>query len=322
MEAEALYKKRLAKGKLRQRKEEKTDLEIVASSLANSSCRMYARVRMNQPDKWPEADPQFPEVAFVGRSNVGKSSLLNTISVFGTIARVSPMPGKTTEAAWFRNRKVKLDVVYMPGYGFNDRAKLFGPEAIEFVRKRTSLKCIYVLIDARHGFKRADHEWLEELGNVGPTKQVILTKCDLLTPKDLVKMASLVRSDLEVHRRVEQKLLLSSTTTYSGIHEIRLDLCRRCGCDTRLKRMRYTDEFPFDVPDSNRNAPRGTRRFPASPPTDDQLISAAHVQRNPPEDEEMAREVLGGPGGRAFQDLQGRRMRTPAERPRRRWAEG
>lgn len=206
-----------------------TKMEKMADTLATSRCRRYAKGTLNNPNSWPDPDPKFPEVAFVGRSNVGKSSLLNKISLFGTVAAVSAMPGRTRHVSWYRNRKIKLDVLDMPGYGHADRARVFGPAALEFVKQRTSLRALYVLIDARHGFKRTDHEWLGELGTDGPPKQIILTKCDLVAPKRLVKIASLARSDLEAFRRVEHKLLLCSSVTEAGVHDIRLDICRRCG---------------------------------------------------------------------------------------------
>ncbi|CAE8695271.1 unnamed protein product, partial [Polarella glacialis] len=157
-----------------------TDVDVKATQLQFSKCWRYARAGLHEPNQWPEADPAYPEVAFVGRSNVGKSSLLNQICNFGTIAAVSSKPGRTKHAAWYRNRKVHLDIIDMPGYGHADRAKVFGPEALAFVKARTSLKAVYILIDARHGFKWTDHEWLAELGNEGPRKQVILTKCDMV----------------------------------------------------------------------------------------------------------------------------------------------
>jgi len=153
---------------------------------------------------------------------------LNKVSLFGTIAAVSSMPGRTKHVSWYRNRKVGLDVLDMPGYGHADRARVFGPAALEFVKQRTSLRALYVLIDARHGFKKTDHEWLRDLGGDGPMKQVVLTKCDLVAPQRLIKIASLARSDLEAFRRVDHKLLLCSSMTEAGIHDLRVDICRRC----------------------------------------------------------------------------------------------
>lgn len=216
-----------------------TELDMLANSLATSRCHRCAKGTLINTSTWPDPDPKYPEVAFAGRSNVGKSSLLNNVSAFGTVAAVSNMPGKTKHVSWYRNRKVKLDVIDMPGYGHSDRARVFGPAALEFVRKRESLRCLYILIDARHGFKHTDHEWLEELGWKGPQKQVILTKCDLVPAKKLIQIASLARADLEQHRRVEHKLLLCSSAMGSGLHDIRADIVRRC-C---LESPRERDDF-------------------------------------------------------------------------------
>lgn len=206
-----------------------TALDQKANQLASSRTTLFAKVPLLHSDKWPKPDPSYPEVAVIGRSNVGKSSLLNRISSFGTVAKVSSMPGQTKQAAWYRNRKVRIDFIDMPGYGHSDRARVFGPEALEFVRNRTSLKGLYVLIDARHGFKWSDHEWLSELGSSGPMKQVILTKCDMVPKKRLIQIASLARSDLEGYKRVERKILLCSSAWQSGFHDLRKDVCQRCG---------------------------------------------------------------------------------------------
>ncbi|CAE6958801.1 engB [Symbiodinium natans] len=209
-------------------KAEPTALDRVAGSLATSRTRLFAKAPLLHSNKWPRPDPAYAEVAVIGRSNVGKSSLLNKVSQFGTVARVSNMPGQTKEAAWYRNKKVKVDFIDMPGYGHSARARIFGPEALDFVRNRTSLRGLYVLIDARHGFKWSDHEWLSELGSAGPMKQVVLTKCDLVPDKRLIEIASLVRSDLESYKRVERKVILCSSAWLTGFQELRKDICQRC----------------------------------------------------------------------------------------------
>ncbi|CAE6955963.1 engB [Symbiodinium sp. CCMP2592] len=214
--------------KFKQKKVEPTALDRIADSLASSRTRLFAKAPLQHSRKWPKADPAYAEVAVIGRSNVGKSSLLNKISQFGTVARVSSMPGQTKEAAWYRNKKVKVDFIDMPGYGHSARARVFGPEALDFVRNRTSLRGLYVLIDARHGFKWSDHEWLSELGSAGPMKQVVLTKCDLVPDKKLIEVASLVRSDLESYKRVERKVILCSSAWLTGFRDLRKDICERC----------------------------------------------------------------------------------------------
>lgn len=215
--------------KLKTKPKEPTALDLKANQLASSRTRLYAKAPLLHSKHWPKPDPGYPEVALIGRSNVGKSSLLNRVSQFGTVAKVSSMPGQTKQAAWYRNRKVRLDFIDMPGYGHSARAKVFGPEALEFVRNRTSLRALYVLVDARHGFKWTDHEWLTELGSAGPMKQVILTKCDMVPRKRLIQIASLARSDLERYKRVERKILLCSSAWQTGFHDLRKDICQRCG---------------------------------------------------------------------------------------------
>eukprot|EP00929_Paragymnodinium_shiwhaense_P116626 TRINITY_DN8630_c0_g4_i1.p1 TRINITY_DN8630_c0_g4~~TRINITY_DN8630_c0_g4_i1.p1 ORF type:complete len:491 (+),score=76.10 TRINITY_DN8630_c0_g4_i1:75-1475(+) len=206
-----------------------TPADKLANTFGMSSCTRHASATLGAWDKHPKPETKYPEVAFAGRSNVGKSSLLNKVSAFGTVAAVSSMPGRTKHVTWYRNRKCEIDVIDMPGYGHSDRARLFGPAAMEFVTKRTSLQVLYVLIDARSGFLQSDYEWLAELGKDGPMKQIILTKCDMVPAKKLVRMASLVRADLELFRNTEHKLLLSSAAWATGMHEVRMDILRRTG---------------------------------------------------------------------------------------------
>jgi len=266
-----------------------TQLDKTANLLASSRCARFAKASLNSPSNWPDPDQRYPEVAFIGRSNVGKSSLLNMISMFGSIAAVSPMPGKTKTANWFRNRKVKLDIIDMPGYGHSDRAQIFGPAALEFVKQRTSLRCLYVLIDARHGFKRTDHEWLSELGRAGPPKQVILTKCDMVAPKELIKIASLVRSDLEAYKRVDYKVLLCSSVWASGLHDIRKDICRRCGL--KDKQTEFVHEPPPWVESPARELP--IQRPPPPRRSSDRFGEAAS-QTNDPGNYESGSLATGG----------------------------
>jgi len=219
------FKRGTEKGKM----EKITPMDRLVETLSVTASREYARAPLASPDLWPKPDRAFPEVAFAGRSNVGKSSLLNRISEYGSVAKTSPNPGETTELIWYQNRKTRLSIIDMPGYGFANYAQIFGPDAIKFVTERTSIKRLYVLIDARHGLKRADHEWLEALGHKGPMKQIILTKCDAVNPKQLLTIASLVRSDLMVHKRCVQKVLLTSANHKTGLDELRLDILSACG---------------------------------------------------------------------------------------------
>lgn len=215
-------------------------LEDKIRALATSSCHRYCRAVLTATSQFPKPDARYPEIAFIGRSNVGKSTLLNKISRFGTVASMSDLPGRTKDVAWYRNRKVGIDFIDMPGYGFAARARVFGPDTLAFVKERKSLACVYVLIDARHGFKTADHEWLTELGREGPMKQIVLTKTDLVPQRQLIQMASLVRADIETHKRVQRKLLMVSAVYGQGLYELRSDIIQRCGKDKYFKR--HSDE--------------------------------------------------------------------------------
>jgi len=222
-----------------------TPLDDVADSLASSRCYRHAKASLNTPDDWPAPDPKYPEVAFIGRSNAGKSSMLNKVSRFGTVAKVSATPGETKQAHWYRNRKVGLDVIDLPGYGYTSRGRGFSESVLEFVKERASLVCLYLLLDARNGLTRDDFEWLSELGGAGPPKQIILTKCDLVPKKRLIKLASLVRADLAAFKRTTHKLLLCSSAWNTGMHEIRVDICRRCGKEPVTSEGPSKDDIPF-----------------------------------------------------------------------------
>eukprot|EP00933_Yihiella_yeosuensis_P077061 TRINITY_DN8714_c0_g1_i12.p1 TRINITY_DN8714_c0_g1~~TRINITY_DN8714_c0_g1_i12.p1 ORF type:complete len:629 (+),score=61.64 TRINITY_DN8714_c0_g1_i12:50-1936(+) len=251
---------RQMKGLTKGKKKELKDVDVKAETLRCSAFARLDKVTLHYESSYPTASDLYAEVAFIGRSNVGKSCLLNQMSTFGTVAPVSPMPGKTKQLNWYRNRKAKIDIIDMPGYGYAARAKVFGPATLQFVKGRKSLKALYVLIDARSGFKATDIEWLSELGTDGPIKQVILTKCDMVPQKKLIQIASLVRADLEQFKRVEKKLILVSSLYMMGLHDLRVDIIRRCGrqhsdIDVNSPIRRKKDKFPFLVEKTERAPP-------------------------------------------------------------------
>src|SRR6476469_9900386 len=128
------------------------------------------------------------EIAFAGRSNVGKSSLINALTGRKNLARISRTPGRTQELVFFTGDE-NLNVVDMPGYGYAAAAK----SKIEawtalidaFLRGRSNLARVYVLVDARHGLKSTDDPALDALGQVAVSHQIVLTKCDELKPSEL-----------------------------------------------------------------------------------------------------------------------------------------
>src|SRR5262249_6876785 len=128
------------------------------------------------------------EIAFAGRSNVRKSSLLHALPGRKTLARISNTPGRTRELIFF-NGDDSLNVVDMPGYGYAAAAKskiAAWTELIDaFLRGRSNLARVYVLVDARHGLKTADDVALDALGQSAVSHQIVLTKCDAVKPSDL-----------------------------------------------------------------------------------------------------------------------------------------
>lgn len=126
-------------------------------------------------------DEKHPEVAFIGRSNVGKSSLINAVMRRKKLARTSSTPG-ATRAIHFYEVPNTFRLVDLPGYGFAKLSKTHSAQLADLIwsyfSQRRVLKCVYVLIDGRHGLKKVDIEMLEQLADIGVATQVILTKGD------------------------------------------------------------------------------------------------------------------------------------------------
>jgi GTP-binding protein len=139
------------------------------------------------------------EIAFAGRSNVGKSSLINALTGRKNLARISRTPGRTQELIFFSGGD-NLNVVDMPGYGYAAAAKskvAAWTELIHaFLRGRSNLARVYVLVDARHGLKPTDAPALDALSQAAVSHQVVLTKCDEVKPADLAGRIAAVEAGL------------------------------------------------------------------------------------------------------------------------------
>jgi len=173
---------------------------------------------------WPLAER--PEVAFIGCSNVGKSSLLNSITRTMKLAEAKDDPGVTRSINWYKCSRLPIDVIDLPGYGFAKGAD-YGNLLLDFVTTRKALRALYVLIDARCGLRPRDWEWLQLLGDAGPEKFFVLTKSDLVTPKDLAKVATIVLQDLQCVPRTSQRLLILSARNGTGMHDLRYHMAAR-----------------------------------------------------------------------------------------------
>jgi GTP-binding protein len=171
-------------------------------------------------------DPDVPEVAFCGRSNVGKSSLLNALTGRTSLARTSITPGRTQELNFFDvGEPVSLRLVDMPGYGF---AK--APPAVvekwkrlvrDFLRGRVVLKRTLLLIDARHGPKPVDVEMMHMLDGAAMGYRIVLTKADKIKASDLAAVVGVTETEARKHPAAYPVVHVTSAETKLGIAELR-----------------------------------------------------------------------------------------------------
>jgi GTP-binding protein len=169
------------------------------------------------------------EIAFAGRSNVGKSSLINALTGRKNLARISRTPGRTQELIFFTGSE-SLNVVDMPGYGYAAAAisKIAAWTALidAFLRGRSNLARVYVLVDARHGLKPTDDPALDALGQAAVSHQIILTKCDELKPAELSSRIAEVEAALAKRPAAFPTVLATSSRNGSGIPELRAAIAR------------------------------------------------------------------------------------------------
>jgi GTP-binding protein len=169
------------------------------------------------------------EIAFVGRSNVGKSSLINALTNRGALARTSRTPGRTQELIFFASDD-RLILVDMPGYGYAAAPKAKVAAWTELIhayfRGRANLKRVYVLLDARRGLGPADAPVLDVLDNAGVSYQLVLTKADEATPKELATGLGAAAAALAVHPAAYPDVLATSAKSGAGIPELRAAIAR------------------------------------------------------------------------------------------------
>jgi GTP-binding protein len=169
------------------------------------------------------------EVAFAGRSNVGKSSLINALTGRRALARTSHTPGRTQELIFFAG-PAKLTLVDMPGYGYAaaSKAKVKAWTALihAFLQGRANLARVYLLIDARHGLKALDEEVLETLDQAAVNSQVVLTKTDATKASERAALFAATEAALAKHPAAHPELLSTSARTDAGIPELRSAIAR------------------------------------------------------------------------------------------------
>jgi len=172
-------------------------------------------------------DPTVPEIAFAGRSNVGKSSLINAVTNRSKLARASNTPGRTQELNYFDVGRDPLvfRLVDMPGYGFaeapKDMVKRWRFLINDYLRGRQVLKRALVLVDARHGLKDVDRDVMKMLDDAAVSYHLVLTKADKVKPTELEKTIDAIRLEAAKHPAAHPLILPTSSETGNGIAELR-----------------------------------------------------------------------------------------------------
>jgi GTP-binding protein len=171
------------------------------------------------------------EVAFAGRSNVGKSSLINALTGRSALARTSHTPGRTQELIFFEGpERSGFRLVDMPGYGYASapKAKVASWTALihKFLQGRSTLARVYVLIDARHGIKDVDLEVLKTLDRSAVSYQVVLTKADQVKANELQEKIAATMAVLAKHPAAFPEVLVTSSRSGAGMPELRAAMVR------------------------------------------------------------------------------------------------
>lgn len=176
-------------------------------------------------------EPDLPEVAFAGRSNVGKSSLINAVVGRKGLARASNEPGRTREVNFFVLDE-RLRLVDLPGYGFakvsRNTAHKFQNLGRSYLRGRPNLKRAYLLIDARHGLKAVDGEALDAFDQAAVSYQIILTKSDKIKPAEVAQVVEDTAKAIAKRPAAFPRVLATSSETGLSIPELRAEIVAAC----------------------------------------------------------------------------------------------
>ena len=188
-------------------------------------CRFfYASQRIDQLP--PATD--VPEVALCGRSNVGKSSLMNALTGQKALARVSHTPGRTRQLNFFDLSEGRLTLVDMPGYGYAEASKLVKADwqglMFDFLRGRPTLRRVLLLMDARVETKPADRAAMDLLGEAAVAFQLVLTKADAVKPAQLEKRLAEVQAIAKKRTAAHPLVLVTSSETGQGMPELRAEI--------------------------------------------------------------------------------------------------
>ncbi len=168
------------------------------------------------------------EIAFAGRSNVGKSSLINALTGTTSLARTSNTPGRTQELNVFESQSAPLRIVDMPGYGFakapEDKVKQWTRLIHAYLTGRPNLRRVYVLIDGRHGPIANDTSVMNELDRAAVSYQIVLTKADKPNARDLADIIEKTRAAIAKRPAAHPEVIITSSETRSGLETLRAEI--------------------------------------------------------------------------------------------------
>ena len=170
------------------------------------------------------------EIAFAGRSNVGKSSLINALTGRVALARTSNTPGRTQELNIFEAEDAPLRIVDMPGYGFaqapRDKVATWTKLIHAYLTGRATLRRVYALVDARHGLKANDKTVMNELDRAAVSYQIILTKADKPNARDLERVIAETKAGIAKRPAAHPELIVTSSETKFGIEVLRAEIAK------------------------------------------------------------------------------------------------
>ena len=205
---------------------EKFDAKTLTAASSQFSRPCDFMLSVARLEQLPE--PDLDEVAFAGRSNVGKSSLINALFNQKKLAKTSATPGRTQQLNFF-NFDNKLYLVDLPGYGYakapEKLVKAWQHMLKTYLRGRPNLRRVFLMIDSRHGIKKDDLEIMKMLDDTAVAYQIVLTKTDKISQKELSEVLTETLSELKNHPAGLNDVLMTSAEKKQGLDIMKAEIC-------------------------------------------------------------------------------------------------